>query len=145
MSTRPAALGENEEQTGYAGEGSPSTGTTVETSQKVGQLYRTKRLFWRFEIGTVTTRKRPDCAYPEAQQPVREPVAQPVRAFPAGAPKALAAAPEMGVAAAMAPALPPAPGGANGGTTETQWKVYFDMTAGTTDMPPPDPPGPPKM
>ncbi|HVR09687.1 MAG TPA: hypothetical protein VMW75_16715 [Thermoanaerobaculia bacterium] len=142
MSTQSAALSGKDDQVGNspAKEGS-NTGASVETSSKVAKTFRTQRLFWHIEIGLVTTRTQPEPApYQHAQQPAQETAAQPVRTFPTGAPKAQALAPEMGVAGALAPA--PVTGTAHG-ISETTKKVYFDMTAGKTDMPPPNPPGPP--
>jgi hypothetical protein len=142
MSTQSAALSGTDERAGSSPvDESSNTGTSAETSSKVAKLYRTKRFFWRFEIGMVTTRTQPFRAgYQQAQQPVREAAAQPVLAFSSGAPKPQALMPEMGVAAVMAP-----PAGSNSGTSETTRRVYGDWTAGVTDMPPPNPPGPPKM
>ncbi|HEV3458900.1 MAG TPA: hypothetical protein VHG32_20305 [Thermoanaerobaculia bacterium] len=112
----------------------------METSSKVA-LYKTNRLFLRFEIGIVIRRKQSGSPpYLQAQQPPREGGAQPVLAFSAGAPKPQALAPEMGVVAPMALAAGTAPG-----TSETTIGLYADGTGGKTGMPPPDPPGPPSM
>ena len=112
--------------------------TNVETASKVA-LFKTSRLFLRFEIGVVIRRKQSGSAlYQQAPQPPRETAGQPVLAlaFPASAPKAQAA--EMGVAPPMALAAGTAPS-----TSETTFGLYADGTGGKTDMPPPIPPGPP--
>jgi hypothetical protein len=143
MSTQSAAMSGKDDRACNSPVGeSSNTGASVETSSKVAKRFRTQRLFWHIEIGLVTTRTQPEPApYQHTQQPAQEAAAQPVRTFPTGAPKAQAlVVPEMGVAGAMAPATVT---GTAPGISETTKRVYFDMTAGKTDMPPPNPPGPP--
>jgi hypothetical protein len=118
---------------GSPGEETSQYGTSTETVSKVVKQYRTKRLFFRFEIGT---RK--------VTGPLLGSAGELQTGSAASAPPTLVAAPKALAAGAAGPMVHPQATGISG-SSQTTRSVYSDITAGVTDMPPPSPPGPPSI
>ncbi len=124
---------------GSIGEEISQPSVSVESASKVAKLYRTKRLFFRFEIGTrKVTRTSPASAGDLQAAPAGKPAA--------GAAPMLVAAPKAQAMALGPNPIPPGQPQAAGtpGSSDSTRSIYTDVTVGVTDMPPPDPPGPPR-
>src|ERR1700704_6638415 len=95
MNSQSAAQTDADERASSSpAEESSNTGADAKTSSKVVKAYRTKQLFFHFEIGVTKTRNQPCSASSQVPQPMRQAAGpQPVLV---GVPKpqALAAMPD---------------------------------------------------
>lgn len=138
MSSQSAAQTDADERVSSSpGEESSNTGADAKTSGKIVKSYRTKQLFFHFEIGVTKTRSQPGGTSSQAPPPIRQPAgAQPVLV---GAPKPQALAAMADAFAVPNPPLPP--GGPSPSSSAS--KIHVSASFGVTDMPPPIYPGPP--
>lgn len=127
----------DERECSSPGEESANTGADAKTSSKIMKSFRTKQLFFHFEIGVTKTRPQPCGASSQAPQPMRQAAGnQPVLVV-APKPQALAA----DTLAAPDPSPPATTSSDSSPSTST---IHMTASVGVTDMPPVIYPGPPK-
>ena len=140
MNSQSAAQTDADEQASSSPcEESSNTGADAKTSSTIVKSYRTKQLFFHFEIGVTKTRTQPGGASSQASPPMRQPAGvQPVLV---GAPKPQPVAAMVGAPAPADPMPMDIPSANPSSSTST---VHVTASVGVTDMPPVIYPGPPK-